>query len=83
MFNISSFLDKFSKSISSEEQTIGTVITAIHTSTGIDLSADKIEVKDTVIYITASPAIKNKIFIYKETILSSIVSFGIKVSDIR
>ena len=84
MFNISSFLSKFSKKIQTVELGNEQILHSIEDKTGLKLSFDNIEVKSYTIYIKASPAIKNKIFIFKQGILDEInKNSQIKIIDIR
>ena len=84
MFNISSFLEKFSKNIKSNEVYKQQIIEIIKTNTQISIPEEEIEIKDYIIYTKSSPAIKNKLFISKEKIMSDLNSvLPIKIIDIR
>lgn len=84
MFNIASFLEKFSKNISNTEIHTQSVLEIIKKNTQIELSKDQVEIKDGGIRVTASPGVKNKIFMYKEKILEEVnSSLSVKVQDIR
>lgn len=84
MFNISKFLEKFSKEIQSGEAQNKKIIDVIKTQTGIDLDPKDLEIKNNIVYINSSPAVKNKIFIYKEDILRDVSSDStLNISDIR
>ena len=72
MFNISSFLEKFSKSISSQELETKTICDVVLKHTGIILDSQKINIKNNILYLNVSPAVKNKIFIYKQKILEDL-----------
>ncbi|HEY4508708.1 MAG TPA: hypothetical protein VJC13_00270 [Candidatus Paceibacterota bacterium] len=84
MFNISSFLDKFSKNVADTEFHKKQVIEIIEKNTQLNISPKDIEIKDCVVYIKSSPAVKNKIFIFKNKILENIInSTSIKIVDIK
>ena len=84
MFNISSFLEKFSKNIKSAETSKKQIIEIIEKNTQIKISSEELEIKDYVIYIKSSPAVKNKLFIYKSKILEDIsTSISVRIVDIR
>ena len=84
MFNISKFLGKFSKNIKSTETDRQKILEIIEKNTQIKILPEEIEIKDYIIYIKSSPAIKNKLFIYKEKILENISSsLPTKIVDIR
>ncbi len=84
MFNISSFLGRFSKDISSQEDIKKTLIDIIFKHTQLNFSADSLEIKNYILNLEASPAVKNKIFIYKNAILEDIaLSVTEKIIDIR
>ncbi len=84
MFNISSFLEKFSKNIHSGEECNNQILIIIEKHTQITLPKESIEIKNSIVHITASPGVKNKIFIYKNNILVDIASYvSIKIVDIR
>ena len=82
MFNISSFLDKFSKNINSEETNIKKICEVILNETSIVCNPKSIKFQNGVLYLDLSPIQKNKIFINKEAILQSIASF-MNIKDIR
>jgi hypothetical protein len=83
MFDISSFLKKFSIQIDSSEEKLEIVCAAIEKYTGVRLEKTHIEFKDGIIRIKTSPAIKNKIFIYKKAISEDMASRGVTALDIR
>jgi hypothetical protein len=84
MFNISSFLEKFSKNITTSEDQIQSIVQIIKTYTQLDIPSNNIEIKDSIVRVTVSPALKNKIFIHKKAILDDVASLlGIKIADIR
>ena len=82
MFNISNFLEKFSKNIQSNENDKRQILEIIKKQTGIELSNQSMEIKNYILYVNTSPAIKNKIFIYKKQILGEINNQSIKMIDI-
>ena len=84
MFNISSFLEKFSKNIQNTELHKEKILEIIEKQTQIKISPQDLEIKDYIIFIKSSPAIKNKIFIFKNKILEEIsVSVPVKIIDIK
>ncbi len=84
MFNISSFLEKFSKNLKSTEVFNKQILEIIEKQTQIKISPEDLEIKNYIINIKSSPAVKNKLFIYKETILKEIsTSLPIKIVDIK
>lgn len=85
MFNISFFLEKFSKNIKNIEFYKEEIINIIKKQTELSLETDLIEIKDYIVYVKSSPGVKNKIFIYKDKILENIsVSMpNLKIVDIR
>lgn len=84
MFNISKFLDKFSKKIDSEEIFCKKIAEIIKEKIQTNIELKDIEIKNGVIYIALSPAIKNKVYIFKEEMLKEINLLGFsKISDIR
>ena len=84
MFNISSFLEKFSKNIESTEINKQQIIGIIEKNTQIKVLPEEIEIKDYIVYISSSPAVKNKLFVYKEKIINDINSIlTIKIIDIK
>ncbi len=84
MFNIEKYLEKFSKNVRFSEMDKNKIIEIIKNHTGLVFSPESIEIKDYIVKIQASPAVKNKIFIYKEVILSNITSsITNKIVDIR
>lgn len=83
MFNISSFLEKFSKNISSQESQIKIICDVIFKQTGIVLDPKNIKIQNGILYLDISPAEKSKIFINKKAILEQIASSALKILDIR
>ncbi len=84
MFNISSFLGKFSKNIADTELQKKQIVEIIKKHTQLTLSPKDLEIKNYIIYTNSSPAVKNKLFIYKEKILEDISNLiGIKIVDIK
>ena len=83
MFNISSFLEKFSKNISSQESQLKTICDLIFKHTKIVLDSKNIKIQNGTVYLDVSPAIKNKIFINKKAILGEMANFIPKILDIR
>jgi len=84
MFNISSYLEKFSKNISSAELHSEKILEILKKHTGISFEKNDIEVKNYIVDVSGSPAVKNKIFMYKKAILDDIaLSLPITVVDIK
>lgn len=84
MFNISSFLNKFQKNVADAEDLKMQIINIIKNKTEINTSLENLEIKNNIIYIQASPAVKNKLFMFKEGILEDIQTISsIKIIDIR
>ena len=84
MFNISLFLEKFSKNIQSGQSNKIKIIEIIKKHTQVELSIKSLEIKNTTVYITASPSVKNKLFIYKNKILEEVTkSVSIKITNMR
>ena len=84
MFNISKFVGKFSKNIKSIETDKQKILEIIEKNTQIKILPKEIEIKDYIVYVKSTPAIKNKLFIYKEKILEDIsLSLPTKIVDIR
>lgn len=84
MFNISSFLQKVYKHISSTESYKKQILEIIENQTQLKLSLEQVKIENYTIYIKASPSTLNKIFIYKNKILNSVANLiPIKIVDIR
>ncbi|MEQ1500076.1 MAG: hypothetical protein ABL917_01735 [Parcubacteria group bacterium] len=84
MFNIEKLLEKFSRNIDKLEFDIVNAINIIKSETGINLAKEDVEIKNYVLYIKCSPAIKNRIFISKQNILDKIKSITPnKILDLR
>ena len=84
MFNISSFLDKFSKNLKSSELYKKQILEIVEKQTQINIPPEEMEIKDYIVYVKSSPAVKNKIFIYKNKILEDInMTIPIKIVDMR
>ena len=83
MFNISDFLQKFSKNILVQDLQTKTICNAILKHTGIVLDSKNIRIQNAILYLQISPAEKSKIFINKPAILEEMANLMSKISDIR
>jgi hypothetical protein len=84
MLNISKLLGRFSDDLKSGEELKLKTLELIQEITGISLTKEKIEIKDCILMVDASPAVKNKLFIYKEKILESLGNISSsKIIDLR
>ena len=84
MFNIERFLQKFSKGVQSAEFQKEKIIEIIKKNTQIELTKNDLEIKEYVLMIKSSPAVKNKLFISKNKILEDCNNLTeMKLVDIR
>lgn len=84
MFNIEKYLEKFSKDVKNFELHKSEIIKIIEKHTGLYILPKNLEIRDAVLHVNESPAVKNKLFIYKEKILEEIsVNLSMKVVDIK
>jgi len=84
MLNIDKYLEKFSKNLNSAESEKKQIIEIIKKHTSLVFSLDLVEIKDCIVYIKTSPALKNKIFIHKKAILLDTASLvSIKIVEIK
>jgi uncharacterized membrane protein len=72
MFNISNYLQKFSKNIYSSENNKKQILDIIKKHTQVVLYLGDIEIKNYILHIKKSPTILNKIHINKAKILEEI-----------
>lgn len=84
MFNISNYLSKFKHILTSEQIQKGVVVSVIKEVCGIELNKDSVSVKNGVVSVSGSQALKSALFIQKENILRRLkdVSDG-RIVDIR
>lgn len=84
MFNISSFLEKFSKRIRSQNISYDDICEIIRKKARVECNRSSLFFQNGILYINHSPAIKNKIFISKKDILDSLnKKSSQKIIDIR
>jgi len=84
MFNIEKYLEKFSKEAKLAELHKGKILEIIEKHTQLYILPKNVEIKDGILLITESPAVKNKLFIYKQNILEEISKLlQIKISDMK
>ena len=84
MFNIEKYLEKFSKDVKNAELHKTKILEIIEKHTQLYILPKNLEIKDGIIRVNESPAVKNKLFIHKGQILEEISSATpIKVVDIR
>lgn len=84
MFNISSFLSRFSRNINAIELNKEVILEIIENKTQIKIPLEEVEIKNNVLFVKSSGAVKNKIFIFKESILEEVnKNSTLKIVDIR
>ena len=76
MFNIADYLSKFKNIGQGEKALKQNIVSSILEITGINLSIDKIEVKNGEATLKVSPGIRTAVFIKREQILSKIKEKG-------
>lgn len=81
MFNISSFLSKFSKNINDNNLIKEEICKSILNRTNLVLKQEDITIKNNILFLDITPVYKSKIFINKKDILLDISSF--KITDIK
>ncbi len=69
MFNISSFLIKVRATLKDAESSKSEILSVIKNKSNLDIPADGLDIKNNILYIKASPGVKNKIFMFKNIIL--------------
>jgi len=72
MFNITDYLSKFNKLTLPDESLRRAVCELLQEELGVALDRKYIKVHNRVIYVTASPVIKNEIFLRKEFFIQKI-----------
>ena len=84
MFNIEKYLEKFSKDVRNAELHKNKILEIIQNQTQLHILPKNLEIKEGVLLVQESPAVKNKLFIYKEAILKDIsIETPLKIIDIR
>ena len=84
MFNISSFLEKFSKNISDQESQVKIICDSIFKVSRIVLEDKDIKIQNNILYLIISPGQKNRIFMNKQKILDDLKNqLKTKIIDIR
>lgn len=71
MLNISNFLKKFLVIQKNNEDVFLNILNTIKESTGLELNKSHIEVRGDNLYFKVKPALKNAIFLKKDSIESS------------
>lgn len=84
MFNISSFLSKLSRNINAAELNKSGILDIVRKHTQLEIRLEDMEIKNAIVLIKASPAAKNKIFIFKNLIIEEInKTLPLRIADIR
>ncbi len=84
MENISSFLQRFKKLLSSQGARKQISIESIKKIFGVDIDPEKIKIQNDILYISASPLFKNTLFLKKRELLDEInKQVGSRIFDIR
>jgi hypothetical protein len=81
MFNISGFLEKFKKFDRNKTAQTENIVGKIQNAVDFCISKDNFAVKDGVLYVRGSPALRQEIFLRKELLLPLVAVDGI--TDIR
>ena len=83
MFNIEKYIQKFLENLESTDLHKKQILEIIEKQTQLKLSPDQIEVKNHIVYIQASPVVKNRLFIHKERVLNEILELtSLKILNI-
>ncbi len=84
MENAVSFLQRFKKILFSQGARVDLAIEAIKKETGTDVLAKDISIRNDVLFVSTSSALKNTIFLKKKAILEKInENASGKIFDIR
>ena len=84
MFNISSFLGKFSRHVQYAELEKQHILEVIEKQVSLKLDIKDLEIKNYVLEIHSTPGIKNKLFIHKEQLLKEVNAIlSVKIVDIK
>lgn len=83
MFNIASFLSKFSKLGHTDQAVVLNAKSVIQNNFNYSLDAKSIRFSGGVVYISAPSAVKNEIFLNKQRLLHELNKNGPKVLDIK
>ncbi|MSR73393.1 hypothetical protein EXS61_02215 [Candidatus Parcubacteria bacterium] len=84
MENAGSFLQRFKKILFSQGARVDLAIEAIKKVTGTDILAKDISIRNDVLFVSTSSALKNTIFLKKKAILEKINEDASgKIFDIR
>ena len=82
--NISNFLEKFSKNLQTANSQKEKIIDIIKKEIRVEIPKENIEIKNYTLYIKASPAILNVVFVNKTKILDEIRnSVPTKIIDVK
>jgi hypothetical protein len=84
MFNIEKYLEKFSRNVQNAELHKSKILEIIKKQTGLYILPKNLEIKDYILRVNESPAVKNKLFIYKAKILEEIFrETSLKIVDVK
>jgi len=83
MLNISGFLEKFKKFDTDKSLQQEKIAKNLEKVLSITIPIKNFTIKDCVLFIQGSPALKQEIFLKKTQLLSSFATFGEKIFDIR
>lgn len=85
MFNVSSYLEKFKKMAPAGDQEKRAAEKAIFESVGIHIEKESLRVSGGILYISASGALKNEVYMNKSGILKKIQEIlgDGRIKDIR
>lgn len=72
MNNLGDYLKKFEVFLEGPKAEKEAILKAIKSASGLDVTDSEIEVKDGTVYINASPAVKNELFMYRKKIIEKL-----------
>jgi hypothetical protein len=83
MLNISGFLDKFKKFDADKSLQRENIAKTLEKTLGVAIPIKNFTIKDGVLFVQGSPALKQEIFFKKTQIISALTDLGQKISDVR
>lgn len=82
MNNLGNFLDKFKNLLGSSKFQKDAVISIIKSISGISLEEKDVEIKNHVVRIKASPAVRSEIFMHKQKIIDELKKVKVFVKNL-
>lgn len=83
MKELSFYLEKIRKTISSKKENLSFIQNCLTQVAGVTVPSESLSLKDGVLFVSSTPTKKNELFMKKKEILALLREEGLSVTDLR